>query len=356
MPATKVLVAVLNWGLGHAARSVPVIKELLRQNCEVIVGSDGAALNLLRFEFPQLRFVALPAYGVSYAATAGGMVWSLARQMPRLVRIVKQELKLVTTLVENEKINLIISDNRYGAYHAAVYSVWLGHQLQLPVPQGWSWLSPAINRLHIRYLKHFNDYWVPDLPGAPLSGQLSASVLPVQYIGPLSRFDGPLVPPQQLYRVVAVLSGPEPQRTLLEKALRLQLSSLPVRSLLVRGVGIDQRIRQGQYFDEADFMPGSCLGPLLYHADFIVSRSGYSTVMDLSYLNKPALCIPTPGQPEQEYLARRLAAGGHVFIQLQHNINLTTAWSKRHTLNPWNYEHNPVLLSHAVSAALQRVR
>lgn len=322
----KVLVAVLNWGLGHAARCVPVIRLLIQSGYKVVIASDGDALHLLHKEFPLLPFYELPPYAIHYSRTGAGLPWRMMIQLPRLKMVIAEEHRLIGEIVRKENVHVILSDNRYGAYHAAVKSVWLGHQLQLLMPRGWKWLSGPVNTVHRKMLGRFQEYWVPDEPGLVLSGALSQFDKKVRYTGVLSRFSPQVFPSGKEYEVVAVLSGPEPQRTLLENKLRVQLPRLPVRSLLVRGLAGEEKIRQNESFDEADFLGSHCLNALLCKAVMVVARSGYSTLMDLSILGKKALFIPTPGQPEQEYLARRAEKQGWALVQNQYELSVLTAW------------------------------
>jgi len=353
MNKTRVLVAVLNWGLGHATRSIPVVRELLQQQCEVVLASDGAALELLRQEFPQLEACSYPPYNIRYATAAWQLPWVLARQLPGILRTIEAEQKLTRKLVVEKDIRLIISDNRYGVYHPSVTSVWLGHQLQLLMPAGWQWAAGALNKVHNRLLDKFDEFWVPDYARSLLTGRLSSSNRPVQYVGVLSRFRAPVPPPERPYPLVAVLSGPEPQRTLLENALRRQLALLPVHGLLVRGTGTNSHIRTANGYDEVDFMPTEPLNRLMYHARLVVARSGYSTIMDLCRLGKSALLIPTPGQPEQQYLATSLAQAGYFNIQQQHQLNLIEAWNQHHNLPKPKFPETTKLLTHAIERVVQ---
>lgn len=346
----KVLVAVLNWGLGHAARCVPLIRALTSKGLHIIVASDGEALHLLRSEFPALPYYELPSYNVRYARSASGLPWQIWKQLPHFNRVIHQEKRLIAEIVNKEQVQLIISDNRYGAYHAEAKSVWLGHQLQLILPQRWQWLSGITNAIHRRLLRHFHAYWVPDLPGSKFSGALSSFNKPVSYTGVLSRFHTQVPMPEKKYPVVAVLSGPEPQRSLLEEKLRAQLPQLPVRSLLVRGVKGNGKIRSHQNYDETDFLIAQQLNQWLYHADWVIARSGYSTMMDLAILGKKALLIPTPGQPEQEYLASRAAGNRWAMVQSQDELSLLQAWDQLAKSPSFPIErHNGNLLEDLIS-------
>ncbi|MCS6973864.1 MAG: hypothetical protein N2044_03110 [Cyclobacteriaceae bacterium] len=328
MTERKVLVAVLNWGLGHAARCVPLIRALIDNGIRVVVASDGDALRLLRAELPLLTYHELPSYAIRYSRTAAGMPWRLIMQLPHVMKTISEEHQLINELVRKEKIHFIISDNRYGAYHPTIPSVWLGHQLHLIMPGGWTWLSGTVNRLHTNLINRFGAHWVPDLPGSPLSGRLSAFEKPVAYTGILSRFTVLDSLPDTSYAVVVVLSGPEPQRTLLEQKIRMQLPALPVRSLLVRGVPGNDLVRAKENYDEVDFLTARPLNRVLAAAALVVARSGYSTIMDLCALGKKALLIPSPGQAEQQYLAELAMTRKFALVQQQDELSLSQAWSQ----------------------------
>jgi hypothetical protein len=324
----KIFVGILNWGLGHATRSVPIIRALLTRNAEVHIGSDGLALTLLRQEFPHIRCIELPSYNIRYSRYAWQMPVTLLLQVPGMYAVMKEEHRLMQNLSGSERYDLIISDNRYGIYHPEHHSVWLGHQLSMARVGIWTFLSPLFDLLHHRLLHSFSGWWVPDLPGSVLSGSLSHTHLPVNYVGLLSRFRPDVDPPETIYPIVVLLSGPEPQRSLLEEKIRKQLPALPVRSLLIRGVNGTSRIHSRAGYDEADFADKNMLNRFLRFASLVVCRSGYSTIMDLCCLGKKALFIPTPGQPEQEYLARRFASQGVALMQKQHRIDLGDAWNQ----------------------------
>jgi len=114
MQKKRILVAVLNWGLGHATRSIPIVNELLNHNFEVYIASDGAALKLLQKEFPLIKSFELPSYNISYGKTAASFRWKLMAETPHILKTIKKERKRIKELVEEYNLNGIISDNRFG--------------------------------------------------------------------------------------------------------------------------------------------------------------------------------------------------------------------------------------------------
>ena len=317
----NVLIAPLNWGLGHASRCIPLIRAMCSRGYRVVLASDGVAYNLLKAEFPGLPLYKLPSYGVRYASN--NMVFSIAQQSPRLLYAIQAEHKATAQLVREHHIDTIISDNRYGCFGSNTRNILLTHQLRLRVPgRPLSWLANQVLR---KALAKFDTLWVPDAAGASnLSGELShgAPVHPdIQFIGPLSRMQHLDIPVE--YNVAVVLSGPEPQRTYLENILLEQAVTLPQRFLFVQG----KTHAQGQYFisenvEVVAYLTTQALNQVLCASQYVVCRSGYSSIMDLAALGKKALLIPTPGQTEQEYLAARLQAQGTMPMQVQHQINL----------------------------------
>jgi predicted glycosyltransferase len=323
----SVLVAVLDWGLGHATRSIPIIRELQHQNTRVIMAGNGPSLALLRQEFPDLKCYELPDYGIRYAEEIN-MLWTLARQLPRLRRAMKAEFKAVSLIVQTEGINAIISDNRYGCYKDGVLSVIVCHQLNLQLPKGWRWLTGLVNAWHEKYLLRFDQIWVPDMPDKSLSfsGDLSKTDLPnVNRIGILSRFGENVNSYSSKFDLVALVSGPEPQRTVFEDIMRMQVKNFDGNALLVKGLPESREYTFAGSLVEVNHLEASELDQILRETRLVVARAGYSTIMDLAVLGKKAILIPTPGQTEQEYLASFLASKNWVVARDQQNFDLGKA-------------------------------
>ena len=177
-----IIYGVLNWGLGHATRSIPIIRSLIRLDFEIIICSDEDALILLKKEFPLLTFVTLPGYNVKYKYRS--MVLNMMRYCIGMLKAIHREEKILNELVHKYHPSFIISDNRYGLHHKNVKSIFMTHQLNIPSRKKWQ--SITANKFLHQFIKHFDVCWVPDLEGKPnLSGLLShnASVsIPVHYV------------------------------------------------------------------------------------------------------------------------------------------------------------------------------
>ncbi len=301
----RILVAPLNWGLGHATRCIPIIQELIRSGHEPIIASDGVALTLLQKEFPGLSSIELPSYNVTYAKKGKNFKLKMIKDSPKLLKAIKAEKKATKFIVETHNIKGLISDNRLGVYSKKVPSAFITHQLNV-LTGSTTWLS---TKMHQKFIKKFDVCWVPDTEGVVnLSGKLGHTdtyEIPTKYIGPLSRFQNKHLEIEN--DVMVLLSGPEPQRTMLEEKLFSELKHFNGKVVFVKGVmEKEQTIQIHGNMTIYNFMTSNLLEKTINQSKLVLSRSGYTTVMDLAKLNKKALFIPTPGQFEQEYIAKRL--------------------------------------------------
>lgn len=320
LTSKRILVAPLDWGLGHVTRCIPIVRELLAQGCEVWLAAEGKHARLLQLEFPDLPILTLKGYRIRYTHHNHGkwFAWNIVRQIPQILRTIRYEHEWLQQMQHHYRFDAIISDNRFGLFHPEIPCVFMTHQLQILVP-GWMEKLPGpsawLRQLNDRYIRRFAACWIPDWPGSTnLAGKLSHPAnLPdhARYIGPLSRFEAmPDIP--KIYDVVALISGPEPQRSLLEKQLITQLREAPIQSLLIRGMPDEpfQETRLSNHLTIISHLPAAELNQVMQSAHAIISRSGYTTIMDLVAINRKAIFIPTPGQTEQEYLAAYLQQQG----------------------------------------------
>lgn len=305
MRKKRILVAALNWGLGHAARCIPIIRELEKEGFTPFLASDGEALLLLEKEFPHLESFRLPSYNIEYSSKGSLLKWKLFLETPGILQAIKAEKKMTARIVEKCNINGIISDSRLGVRYKHVKNVFITHQLNV-LSGNTTYLS---SKLHQKYIRKFDQCWVPDLPDSKnlsgVLGHLKKEPENLKYIGCLSRFQKKELPLKQDYLVL--LSGPEPQRSMLEEILLKELQKTDQRILFIRGVIEEGEIsspRPG--FSVRNYMYGAELEEVLNSSEAIICRSGYTSLMDLAKLEKKAFFIPTPGQFEQEYLAERL--------------------------------------------------
>jgi len=299
-----VLVAILDWGLGHASRMVPVIDGLLAQNVRVILTGSGASLTYLQKRYPQMESREMPSEEMRYGKSGAGL--ALLKRALHQPGINKIQQAWIREIVAKEKINGIISDNLYGVYHHEIPSVIVTHQVGLLVPV----FKKAFDRKLAQWLDHFTEVWVPDLPGAAsLSGKMTENAflrIPKIFVGNLSRLRS-VASAKKDIALTALISGPEPQRSLFEKEVLKLMKKTPGRKVLIRGIlgGSTEKIADMTDMEVYDFLDDTALSEMIIRSEWVVCRSGYSTLCDLRVLGAKAVVVPTPQQPEQLYLARR---------------------------------------------------
>jgi hypothetical protein len=306
----KVLVAVLNWGLGHATRCVTIVKELERHGCDVVLASDGISLDLLKKEFPLLKSMALPSYNVSYSRHLP-MALSICLQLPGVLANIKKEKRFLEGIQKTELFDIVISDCRFGCRIDGIKNIYVTHQIVIKFPavlKAFEGLGAFFHRL---VWSKFDKVWVVDRRGdQALSGIMGHSVedKKLAYIGICSRFTSP-TPRVKTVDVCFLLSGPEPQRTLLEKKIIRYDWPGNKKYHLVRGLPeAKTTLALSPDWKVSNHLSTGELQNVLLSSKLILCRSGYSTVMDMARLGLRPLFIPTPGQPEQEYLAAHLHA------------------------------------------------
>lgn len=307
----KILIAPLNWGLGHATRCIPIIKALLEEGFEPILASDGIALQLLHKEFPSLLLLELPSYQIEYTTKGASFKWKMIKNSPKMMEAIFKERQLVKKWVKEYELIGLISDNRLGVYSKKIPSIFITHQLNV-LTGNTSWIT---SKLHQFIIKKYDECWVPDHENFPnLSGKLGHLDNPhfkINYIGPLSRFSKKDI--SKKYDLMVILSGPEPQRTLLETLLTTEVKRFNGKVVFIKGlVETQQKVEQNENITFYNFMTSSKLEQTFNESELVLSRSGYTTVMDIAKLGKKAFFIPTPGQFEQEYLAKKYKKDGMV--------------------------------------------
>ncbi len=305
----KILFGVLNMGLGHASRSLGLIKALLEKGVRVDVASAGTSLLFLREELKEyadeLTFREIADYKITYSSVLP-LLLKLSMQIPKVIKAVKLEHRQVKELVQKEKYDFIVSDHRYGFYDERVPSYFITHQITLMPPVMRNKLAKVSARFHLKQLKKFNGIIVPDFAGEPnLSGKLSHGYDDerLYFAGPLCRNFNSAPNIKGKYKVLAIVSGPEPQKTLLKNELSKFLSMFQYRSVIVCGEPESHYREEIGNLALISHVNEKKLLALMNESDIIVSRSGYTTVMEIAATRKKAVFIPTTGQTEQEYLA-----------------------------------------------------
>lgn len=321
----KILIVPLDWGLGHATRDIPLIAELLNAGCDVLIAAEGKHAALLAQEFPQLTILPLAGYKITYAKRGVFFGLKIVQQIPKIRRAIANEQAWLKKVVREHGVDAVISDNRFGLHHPGIPCVFISHQLLIKTPFG-GIAERILKRINYFYIKKYTECWVPDFKGEPnLSGELAhPSDLPdnVTFLGCLSRFEKkPGVP--QRYDLLVLISGPEPQRTRLEELVISQIKPLPVKALIVSGKP-DQVFKNevAPGITHVSHLNAKELNEAMLASGLVLSRSGYTTLMDLAKLDKKAILVPTPGQTEQEYLGKWLMEKGYFYNVMQQDFDL----------------------------------
>jgi len=326
----KVFVSPLNWGLGHSTRDIPIIEELLRRGHEVTIGTSGNALTLLKREFPECDFITFKDYPAPYSSTRFFLP-KFAASIPILLRALARERKKLDEILSVNKFDLIISDNRMGVYSHDIPSYFISHQLRFSLPQYlylFEMLTiPANSFVHVK----FDGVIVPDIypwAGQPnLSGKLSRSRLDAT--NKRAYFAGIFTSTRKMnldedLDYLIIVSGPEPQRTKLEEIILKQVQKLPGEKVVLLGSPQKERHEKlDEHTTVHSYLSTEDKVELMNRARFLITRSGYTTMMEMVELDKKhGLFIPTPGQTEQEYLSRYYARQGWFLSRSQYKLRL----------------------------------
>ncbi len=320
----NILIAPLDWGLGHATRCIPLIIKMLSLDCKIFIAADKQIFDLLKKEFPSTVFLRLKGYEIRYSYNVRAFSFKMLFQFPKILSAIWNEKRWLKKIVEEYKIDAVISDNRFGLYSKRVPSIYLTHQLFIET--GSRFTNLIASKMHGFFIKKYFQCWVPDVKENGLAGKLShPATIPsnVIYIGPLSRFKL-LASVEIVYDVIISLSGPEPQRTIFENIVFSQLKKFEGNVLVVRGLPAEKgcvkspkkSIKIMNHLSAKDF--NKCL----QQSKLVICRSGYTTIMDLVKLKKSAILVPTPGQKEQEYLANYLSKKNYFKTVRQEHFSL----------------------------------
>ncbi|MFQ3332796.1 MAG: hypothetical protein ACI84S_000314 [Thalassomonas sp.] len=332
----RILVAPLDWGIGHATRCIPIIKELIKHNYEVILAADSRPLHLLSNEFPQLEIIRFEGYNIKYPKFIP-MELSMLLQTPKLLWNIKKENTALAEIIKDYNIDGVISDNRFGLYTNKIPCVFITHQLEIQSP----YFTDSIRNFNYKYINKYSACWVMDDEKLNLAGNLSKpNTLPNNtiYIGVQSRFEKQET--EKKYDYLAIVSGPEPQRTILEKGLINALKDRTENSLIVLGKPELNTSEQLGNLTVKSHLNAKDLNTAIAQSELIICRPGYSTVMDLAKLEKKAIFIPTPGQTEQEYLANNFKNSEICYAQNQSDFNFELAITESESYKGFKTEIN----------------
>lgn len=323
------MIAPLDWGLGHASRCVPIIHDAIEKGHIVTIAADGAQKKLLQYYFPNASYVSIPRYGINYSKKAWLLPVALFFQLPKIALAIYREHQWLKT--NSHLFDCVISDNRYGLFNTQLTTTFVTHQLLVKAP--FKWAENIIQKVQYFLINRFSECWVPDIadyPGyaADLSHPTIMPRIPVTYIGVLSQFSilnnkaTNTLPVK--YKYCFLLSGPEPQRTMLQNMIEIEAQKLSSASILIEGRPSDMpnHYQLRGSLTKLRYASGQDLLDIVMQSEFVVCRSGYSTLMELIPMHKKLILIPTPGQTEQMYLAEILAKNKLAITIDQSNFDL----------------------------------
>ena len=306
----KILFSALDWGLGHTTRSIPLIDAWLKQGHTVCISATEGQQQIYYQHFPQLKYIPSISTPIRFhGEKVQKLYWPVF--LLKFIHQIKQEKKLALHYARKYQADVIASDNRYGFFSDKIESWLISHQLNLIHPYiQHKQISTMANRQLARWINRFSKIIVPDEPNGKFAGFLSSEnvkiKVPIDYIGPQSRlalYDEVKIPLPDKPFVLFLISGPENQRSIFENLILTQTSSPCFNLPFVLVRGLPGQPDQHQMHRHNSLAPAA-LKYVIGKADYIICRSGYSTLMDLYMLNKKAFLVPTPGQTEQEYLAK----------------------------------------------------
>ncbi|MES2565239.1 MAG: glycosyltransferase [Bacteroidota bacterium] len=253
-------------------------------------------------EFPDLKKEEIAPYKICYSKNIPLSI-KLILESPRILRVVNKEHQQLKSIIQKYNIDVVISDNRFGLYNSKVECIYITHQLNIRA----GLFSLMANKVHHYFIKKFNSIWVPDFEneGLALAGKLSKNhhFKNLIYIGPLSRLTF-LEPANKVFDYLCLLSGPEPLRTEFEKQLIEKSKNTDKKICIVRGTYSEHNYNLSDNVVLNNMPEANDLSLMIQNSEMVICRSGYSTLMDLHQLKKSnIILIPTPCQPEQNYLA-----------------------------------------------------
>lgn len=325
----NILICPLEWGLGHAARMIPLARKLMGMNQTVFIASGEEHLLLFREELPGLTYIHFPGFKPGYSGVLPQYLPLLFKTPLLVFHIIREHFRL-NEIIRDYGIDIVISDNRFGLWNRNVRTAYITHMPLIPFPWPFRFLEFIGIRLHRAVMRKYSICLIPDLPGdINLTGRLSHGIrLPEtsRYIGILSRFPvtaGSSPGSTAVYKHnTVILSGPEPQRSILsQKVLKLLKNEKIITVILEGRPGKGNKIFRSANFVFCSHLPASEMQEMISGSESIITRAGYTTIMELTSLRCSALLVPTPGQTEQEYLAEYLSSKGWFSYILQKDLD-----------------------------------
>ncbi len=340
MKKPSVCISPIDWGLGHATRCISLIKTFEKLGYHIFIATEGYHEVILKEAIPKATFLNLRGYRIKYAKRGFVLPIVLLFQLPKIIYSIIYEYHWLKKAQHQYQFDLIISDNRFGFYHQQVPSVFITHQLNLQTP--FKWATQLFQKIVYAWLNRFSACWIPDIEGPNnLSGILSNPPnkpnIPLWYMGCLSRLiesNNNTITSGSKNIFLGIVSGPEPQRTLLENLLWIAGNKLNLPFVLIAGTPNNkdayQQTAQSFLYPH---LAAPELAKEIQNAEYIICRGGYTTLMELIPFEKKLIFIPTPGQTEQMYLGKLWEEKNWALCYNQENFNLKVALDEASRFN-----------------------
>lgn len=341
----NILVAPLDWGLGHTTRCLLIIKCLQSNGYNVFVAANTTQKQLIQTQLKSnVKFLELEGYNIKYSKTKWSLPFKIAFQVPKILFKIYKEHVWLKKQIKEYKLHAVISDNRYGLFNKAISCVFITHQLQILAPS--NWMMGILRKINYFFINKYNALFIPDVQEQPsAAGKLShpkkKPSIKTVYLGLLNRFYENEVNPIEIkdneIDICVLLSGPEPQRTILEDKILGQIQHIKSHKMVVlRGLpsSSEQINLNNQNLKIYNHLSQQTLYNLLLSSKIVVARSGYTTLMELLPMYKKLILIPTPGQTEQEYLAKHLANQHLAMYTNQENVDVVALIKAVETFEP----------------------
>ena len=323
----KIIYAVCAWGLGHATRSLPVIRKLIDEGNEVTIISEGRSLELLKNELKDRasEYIKIPGYPMLLSKNSRQFMAKSIVYWPNFLRRMIKGLSILTNMLKNRECDLIISDGRYDMYSKKIPSYFISHQMRIMNPLRIKMFESGSETFNKFFFKRFKQVIIPDFKNDSLSGELSHNLKKIDedklnYVGVLSDFKKKDIVKDIDYLVS--ISGPEPQRTMFEEKILDQIDSLSGKVVITLGKTEKIDEFKDKNIETYSFLSKEKRENILNRSKIVISRSGYSTILDLAVIGNKALMVPTPGQIEQVYLAEYHNKKRYFHCVSQDKINL----------------------------------
>ncbi|MEK6968538.1 MAG: glycosyltransferase [Nanoarchaeota archaeon] len=313
---------ISNYGLGHATRMLPVIMKLIEQGEKVTIVAKGNSLLMLKNELGDASNYELMQYEVPLKFSDKGFsMFETLKAGPSFISLISSQKKWLENFSAKEKIDRVIADGEIGYHLKNKKSFFVNNQLRL-LPG--SLLGDGTELLTDVFSKGFEKVIVPDDENGTLGGLLTSKTRfydkkRLAYVGILSSIRKKNVVRNVDYFIS--ISGPGISKEVFTRQVMEQLHLLKGKVVVALGRPDLKEIASKGNAKIYPYLNRKQQESFLNKAKLVISRSGYTTMMELAEIDKKAFFIPTLNHPEQEYLAKFQKNSGRFHYSKQDSFN-----------------------------------